>query len=751
MITKTDKIRMRKSILFGLIASLLILGLGFGMMYHLWVTIDYPSDLPGLFSYRAATIGDAVCLPLLIFSLLSYCIYTYDKNNKRHFFCMGIAIVFVVIAVAEQMNWLISKKTLLNWSLPIQHHFNVAGWYHSLFFIGMFGIVGYLLSYLILEIINRTRLFSYFEAVLLFIFAFSGSLFIMLFLSDDYGELASTYVLFAVPVIVITIVVTVLISIKKTKGQTFNTVINTSIAIACLCAYSVALLICEKGVGMVFLSCGGALCGIFAFNYKDLKMTYIVIPIIVVILSLFVIFYRISSNLGTVEVIAVSVVVLILTVIIERMQFGKIYLNNLSLMALLLYFFVSNLAIQQQVDTILDRHVEIVRFIAKLLVNICVIFLLRTQIKNAFEVITNAEENKNLGRIDEERFKKDKGKGGVLVITIILIITLFIMQWICDMMNASKRIVSFGTYSISKESLFIMVLCVSMFVVIIKLRKWNDKVRGLVILPLIGMSLLTDFILIQNINQINMIDEWSTFQYIALGCTVFPCIGVGLLMYHGFVMNLTSLRGMKKEKKIVITALILGLNSVAYAFCTAIVLLEELTWTKLIVAIGGGMIVYILLPALCGMAYRHDYENGKVVPNNSLSGIIQDGISMMLIYIFVICLSYLYIQLSSTSIISSLLDMAFIYIDAMVYALFFMQNNVLHLQRQEKAIEKGSKDDEKLWNELRKCLRCQNILAVISLLPYVAVAMLLLFIKKISKNKKSVPEVIQDIKNDYFI
>lgn len=39
---------------------------GFGIMYRLWRMLGTSDGLPGLFYYRAATIGDGICLPILV-------------------------------------------------------------------------------------------------------------------------------------------------------------------------------------------------------------------------------------------------------------------------------------------------------------------------------------------------------------------------------------------------------------------------------------------------------------------------------------------------------------------------------------------------------------------------------------------------------------------------------------------------------------------------------------------------------------
>jgi len=56
-----------------------------------------------------------------------------------------VSLLGVAAGIFIQGSWLWKETTALNWSLPYKHCFNLAGWWHSLFFIGMFGLLSYLL------------------------------------------------------------------------------------------------------------------------------------------------------------------------------------------------------------------------------------------------------------------------------------------------------------------------------------------------------------------------------------------------------------------------------------------------------------------------------------------------------------------------------------------------------------------------------------------------------------------------------
>ncbi len=61
------------------------------------------------------------------------------KNNKGINItdgkkCRKVAGICGFIGMVIQAEWLISDSTVLNWTIPQQHYFNLAGWYHSIFF-----------------------------------------------------------------------------------------------------------------------------------------------------------------------------------------------------------------------------------------------------------------------------------------------------------------------------------------------------------------------------------------------------------------------------------------------------------------------------------------------------------------------------------------------------------------------------------------------------------------------------------------
>lgn len=122
--------------------------LGFGVLNVFWINYSGDKTLNGLYDYYAATIGDGICLPLLIAA--GYYFATVNKwkehikikqfgRDERIVDIMGK--IFVVIAILIQGSWLIKDSTELNWTIDRVHHFNLAGWYHAIYFVIMFWVI----------------------------------------------------------------------------------------------------------------------------------------------------------------------------------------------------------------------------------------------------------------------------------------------------------------------------------------------------------------------------------------------------------------------------------------------------------------------------------------------------------------------------------------------------------------------------------------------------------------------------------
>jgi hypothetical protein len=139
----------------GLIVGGATWALGFGVLLAFWLGSRSWSDLPGLFNYRSATVGDGLLLPLFAGALVCTAVLLGPAPGDRRW--SGLAAVLGgCVAAATQVLWLLDPDPRLNWTLPEPHHFNAAGWYHAAFLVAASAAVA-ALSTLVLVRWRHTR------------------------------------------------------------------------------------------------------------------------------------------------------------------------------------------------------------------------------------------------------------------------------------------------------------------------------------------------------------------------------------------------------------------------------------------------------------------------------------------------------------------------------------------------------------------------------------------------------------------
>lgn len=94
-------------------------------------------SLPGQYTFRAATVGDGVLLPLLAYSLVRAAGHVRERNDRRS--VVAAATVGVLAGAAVQAQWLTDPHPTVNWTLPVAGSFNGVGWYHAGFLVAACG------------------------------------------------------------------------------------------------------------------------------------------------------------------------------------------------------------------------------------------------------------------------------------------------------------------------------------------------------------------------------------------------------------------------------------------------------------------------------------------------------------------------------------------------------------------------------------------------------------------------------------
>ncbi len=238
MIEKEDVIR-------GLVVGIMVLISGFMMMWFFYNTLDYPKDLPGLFYYKAATWGDCLCLPMISGLLTVFASKNSpERELANNHITRAIVLLSVIIGIFIQASWLWRENTVLNWSLPYTHCFNLAGWWHSLFFISMFGLLSYLLV-LFCQIVKLKDSRIDDQDVLLWNGALLfGECYLLIHFHDNYSSRISRPFIYAAVVISSFLACMLLLLLIKSKETKIK--LAKGIAVALFFALGLAGIICEK-------------------------------------------------------------------------------------------------------------------------------------------------------------------------------------------------------------------------------------------------------------------------------------------------------------------------------------------------------------------------------------------------------------------------------------------------------------------------------------------------------------------------
>jgi hypothetical protein len=120
-------------------------------------------NLAGLYTFRSATVGDGVLLPLLAYSLVRSCGLTSGWNRTQRQVATLVMLGSAVVGVALQIQLIANPHPRLNWTLPAPHTLNLPGWYHAAFLVAACGFFGGVAALVLLRI--REEADSRLEAV----------------------------------------------------------------------------------------------------------------------------------------------------------------------------------------------------------------------------------------------------------------------------------------------------------------------------------------------------------------------------------------------------------------------------------------------------------------------------------------------------------------------------------------------------------------------------------------------------------
>lgn len=657
------------AITVGILAGGMVFLLGFFVMFWLWKIIGTYSALPGLFDYRAATIGDSVCLPIMTGSLVMFLLANNNLKKTQMVFVRTIFILALLGGICIQMKWLLDDETKLNWSIPILHYFNAAGWYHSLFFIGMCGVTAGLLLATFLTLKNKTGNIGLYDSISVSTAIGAGNLFLLLHIADDYADIDNRY----------SFMVTTLIIFSITVLMTWKTIRNTTKKIGGYLlgglgfSYFAALLICGN-LGNRSILAGVAVataaCSLWQAEKENIRE--LIIKDIMTIFITYGAFSMALSGGNKWKILIADLIIIAIAVLVEKIVNGEVRFHFVPVALIIIYtgltLFLVNIRGGSEV--------------AILIFSIALSMTMEMKIKHSFQYVIQTEERVNRGEVNNlaEAKAKEYLQLGICAVALVSIV----IYW-------AKHIVTNYSFTVEKGCMIsnfylcvgIGVCCIVLYVIgcsYLK-RKKASIVIAIIILFCIHAGILINYCM--NVQGIPIIRaDFSTAIVMVLG--FFAAIGTPLMLADGFYRNLAGLYYAEKKPLVMVFALLNGIFCLVHNFFIIFGQLTFSSWENIFLAICNISIIYILLPVLCARIIGDDLPRYHVITASSLGGIRQDGFLIALIVIVVICIPSSFIGVLHFENAWQFLGIISVLTPVFIPLVFCLENNVGNVRRQKK-------------------------------------------------------------------
>lgn len=240
---------MRKKFLLSFLAGAAVFISGFGAMYLFWITGDYPSGLPGLFSYYSSAIGDSVFLPVIGMGFTLFFLNSdHQLTPKQKGITAAAAAVGAFGGAALQASWLANPNIILNWTIPRTHYFNAAGWYHAAFLVLMMAFCAYSAARWLITVHSKAE-HTASDHILSSVIWGTGAGFLYMYVLDNYKPSVPNYKMYMIFVVLIPFVLLFMLlmkillpgNAKARRAYVLDTAISCTVIISVVCLISYAL------------------------------------------------------------------------------------------------------------------------------------------------------------------------------------------------------------------------------------------------------------------------------------------------------------------------------------------------------------------------------------------------------------------------------------------------------------------------------------------------------------------------------
>lgn len=641
---------------------------------------------------------------------------------KRHICCMMISILSVICATTIQIQWIVSDYTKLNWTIPQTHHFNVAGWYHAVFFIFMFGVYAYLITNILSIIKIKAEDYSWIEKNLLLFFIMAQTLFLLLWISDDYFDLiknGKAYLFVCCLELILSSILIYIINKKRLRDLLF------SVSLGCMSAMGICLSMTNTGNGNAMIAIGGTLCTCFLYCFSVQETLFISLYMM---LTSYGIFYELSKT----------------------DQFLKSAYIYLALIIILL-FYAKNI-VQNRNNKIIDIGAIGFSIVAYSYLNgiadiwqviICGVMsrIFNSEIQTAFKVVLDSEGKMNAGQITEKELRLNKGISYAQIIAGVLAIGIFLLQGLKKIAHIYERDLTMGNVSFDETYLGggILILALMGIIILVNNQLNNGKrkiCREIMIAMMVwGYCILgrkNVLILIQTQNDPIMLGA-----IIVSVLSVFANIGAAVMVAYGYYKNIIIIRGLKKKIDVQIMSCVIGIGCFIVSFSSSLAVSRKITVGNILLFVVNIILAFVILPVLSGIVMQMEYEKSSIVLNKPLEGIALDGFLGSVLILgaaYIPCflggmISYSGLSFNFTENIGMHIynlaiwgvTVGVIFSTAFEPVLFCTKNNLVFLTKQYQKIETQS--DRLLWEKLHTCLVAQSKQTIFAMIPYVIIVL----------------------------
>lgn len=739
----------RMPIIIGVAVALTVFAIGFGVMlimYNYWLNnhTDNYTELKGLFDYKASLWGDALCLPLMIGAGITYILVFYKKvkYKMRLLFPILVSVVGGATGFIMQMQWVISDNTLLNWSIPEQHHFNYAGWYHAVFFVIICSSIAFIVACLIqidtnllknIDLNNQYEMNTY--SFCHFFIWFSGIWFLQLHCLDDYSEIFPQWciIVFWTVVGLVFLCGFRLVFLRSKRDPKYFTPVIFAIIISTILSFVIISVPVENDVSFLISSIIFSV--LYIYNSKNKAKMFFFAMSFGSLTWLFQL--NISYQLKDGKIIFATFLALCCVLIpaivsfwdvcfIEKCSSYYLFMHLLIISAALvisfLLVFLANIdglsVMINGLDSVEHYKYEVGTFLIGSMIPLYV--------RYTFNRIKQIEEER------QEPELIDKYKMSQYIIYFLLYASALILLINCLYFNFSIELERWEIFLIVVTTVLVILLCLMM-------RLTNNENISILLLILCYSTVFLCLIAtgIQNtslvFSRFGTVFGSFTFWIIITIIVIDSCT-LSIFMTISVLNNVALIRQKPMSRQVSVSAIIIGIFSGLCYGIAAYQLLIIQTIFYMIQLLVVTMIAFAIVPYLQASILNPDGNVG-ILDNYARSGVMQDGfLYSAVVTVNPIVTIGLINNIAAGHWFSAVLTyFAYSIVLSPLWS-YCISNNVYHCQKKKELCDEiinkkitysAKKNLEDQYNSLKTYLTIQNIIAIILSMPYTIIFLMM--------------------------